>query len=286
METLGYREGRDISYEWRFAEGDYEGIPRHVAEIVRTRPDAILTQLSVMTRAFAKATTTIPIVGLIDDPVREGYTKPGSVLPTGNVTGLADLYTQCATKLFELLKACMPGPIRLAVLAPELSTTPVITEFLIVKEAAAREAGIDTVAFRFRDRDGFVSAIKSMPARGVRAITQVGLPTGMGIAEVVQLALGQGLPVVAASPFYNARFGYLLAFRGLYGDAADVDSSFRRQATQLDKVLRGTPATWIPFQMPERFVLGINRKTATALKIVIPEGVYLRAEKIYDGWDQ
>lgn len=276
MEGFGYKEGQNIAYEWRFAEDDLDRVPSLAAEVVALKPDAIVTQQAVNTHALAKATRTIPILGGIDDPIREGFAASGSaVMPRGNVTGFADRFSERWVKLFEVLKSCVPGLRRFAILAPE--GAPVALDLMRAVEAEASKLGIEAETTLFRTRDDIERAFASMPSKGVRAATANYGWTVMRPEELAELALRHRIALVGEWTGY-ARHG------GLLTHDADWGNVVHRQAIQLEKVLRGIPPSKIPFELPERWVLSINRKTATALKLTIPPEVYLRAEHVFEDW--
>jgi putative ABC transport system substrate-binding protein len=282
LQGLGYRIGKDITISWHHVAGDLEKLPEKAAEVVTAKPDVILTQSSVATRAIATTTRTIPIVGLIDDPVREGYVAEGSnVMPVANVTGLADRYSDNWPKLLEFLRACMPGLAKFGIVsASDDANNKDTAEFLRIIEASVRRSGMEPVSGLIRRDEDVVRTFESIREQGVRAAYYALGYKVRAIPELIQGALRCQLALVALQPAPVASYGFLLAYRSSFGDYVG------RQATQIDKILRGTPVSRIPFELPDQFTLGINRKTAHALKITIPQDVLLRADSVYDDWEK
>jgi putative ABC transport system substrate-binding protein len=274
MDGFGFAEGRQITYEWRFAEEDFSIIPRLAAELIATKPDAILTQQSILTRALSRQTATIPIVGVIDDPAREGFTG-GGVQPKGNVTGMADLFNERFAKMLEILKSIIPGFSRFAILAP--ADIPVILEFTGELSSKARNLGIEPFVTLFRNGDDIRRAFASMPASRIQVATPIYGWHHLTPPEIAELALASRVAAIAgwgaATPH-----GFLLAYE------ADFDDHAHRQATKIEKILRGAAPSSIPFEFPAKFRLTINRRTASLLKLSIPQQLYLRADEVFDTW--
>ena len=129
----------------------------------------------------------------------------------------------------------------------------------------------------FRDKDEVERAYAFMRSQGVRVVNSLGasLPGYVDSKAAARLALANGLATVSSSD-EQAADGYLLAY-----STSDADA-IGRMARQLDKILRGTPAGEIPFELPTTFKLSINMKTARALHLSIPRDLLLRAEKVYE----
>ena len=271
LDALGHREGRDIAYEWRHPAGDRERLARYAQEIAASSPDAIVAMGGISTRAIADSAKSIPILAWVDDPVRAGLASV-AMMPTGNVTGFADQGELRLHKALELLKAIIPGFRRFGVVEP--AGNAFAREVTLQLASVAATLGVEVVPARFTDRNGIEAALSGFAKSGVRAALVWPSPVIMTLGEVVAAATRHGIALVGEGQ--GARYGVLLAF------SPEIDA--RRLAVQLDKILRGVPVASIPFELPEKFVLEINRKTALALQVTIPPEIYLRATRVFDDW--
>jgi len=127
---------------------------------------------------------------------------------------------------------------------------------------------------RFRERTDIERGLSCFKAAGIRVALTLPAPALMPLEEVVETAVRHGVALVAEGG--GARYGMLLTF--------SPEIPALRLATQLAKVLRGVPVAQIPFERPEKFVMHVNRKTAKALGIGIPQEIYLLADHVYDEW--
>jgi putative ABC transport system substrate-binding protein len=273
MASHGYAEGKDIAYEWAYAGQDAARLPSLAAELVRMNPRALLGMGSLATRALSKATSAIPIVGSVGDPVTEGYTETVG-RPVGNVTGVSDLYPEIAAKMMQLLKSIMPELARFGIVAPRgLSITD---EFVGYHERAARRVGVEPVTTLVTSRDEIVRAYSMMRRQGIAAAYT---PFSAGFfddkAAIARLALESHVAAVDLYPGL-ARAGGLLSFSAIL---EDMDA---QMAQQLGRILGGAPVREIPFHLPTKYWIAINRKTATALGLSVPLELVLRADRIYD----
>lgn len=272
MESLGHAGDTRIDWQWRYAGRVIDRLPVHAAELVSTRPDAFVAPNSLTVRAAAQATTSIPIVGVVGNPFKEGYTHAIG-RPVANVTGISGAYQEVVHKMMEHLKLVMPGIARFGIVAPAgLSIT---AEFVEYHEEAARSVGIAPVTTLVTSRGEAERAFLAMRGLGIPAAFT---PFSAGFfpdkESIARLALESRVAVVDVSPGL-ATAGGLLTFSG-------VMDYTRTLAEQLDRVLRGTPVREIPFQQPTKFRLVVNRKTATALGISLPAEVLLRADTVIE----
>jgi putative ABC transport system substrate-binding protein len=206
------------------------------------------------------------------DPVRQGYTQSVS-RPTRNLTGVADRFPELAAKMMEALKAIVPGLARFAILGP--GNLPGADEFTRYWKEAVEGVGVEPVVTFVLSREELVHAFESMPARGIGAAWHW---PGNGFLEaepLAQLALAHR---VALGDFVQG----IVKAGGLVSYSAARHDRDRLLAEQLDKILRGTPVRDVPFQLPTKTWLEVNRRTAAALGHSIPAHVLVRADKVYD----
>jgi putative ABC transport system substrate-binding protein len=275
MRDLGYVEGKTVSFEFRFAEDDYKKLPALAAELVRLRPDVILTAAGPGATAAANATATIPII--VGSANEETLTRLAGNLarPTGNVTGFTLNSVEQELKCLQLLKELAPRTSRVAVLLnPD---NPSYRDYPGILAPAAGQLGLTLIRIEARNVSDLPQAFAAIAASGANAIYLIDdaalAGTGPARKQVSEWALKRGLPVV--SP--NAR---VASDGGLLSFGTDFNVLNRRAAAYVDKVLKGVKPVDLPVERPSVFNLSVNVKTAKALGIVIPQSLLLRADEV------
>jgi putative ABC transport system substrate-binding protein len=271
LRELGYVEGRNVAFEYRYAEGRPDRLAAHAAELVQLKVELIVAAGPAPLFAAGRVTSTIPIVALGgSDPVREGWAASLS-RPGGNVTGMTVTFPELSPKQLEILGLAVPGMNRVAVVrAPaELRTSEPL-------EAGAHALGLQ---LQFLDVDGpadFEAAFmraKRGRAQGLYAIATNTIVTHR--SALARLAIEYRLPSISEFPLF-AEAGFLLSY-GAYIDAAG-----RRAATYVDKILKGDRPGDLPIERPTEFELVINRTTARSLDITLAQPLLLRANRVID----
>jgi putative ABC transport system substrate-binding protein len=273
LRELGYIEGKNIIFEPRFAEGKFDRFPRFAAELVRLKVDVIVTWSTPAARAAKKATTTIPIVMLArGDPVRRGLVA-SLARPGGNITGMT---SQTDSPLFakhlELLKEVVPNLLLVAVLLdPRHSGS---SRSLKATEHVAGLLGLKIQSLEVRGPDDLESAFQVATKAGAQGlITFRHAPILRGRKRIVALAIKSRLPAIYGDKIF-VKAGGLMS----YGpDQADL---YRRQATYVDKILKGANPANLPVEQPKKFELLINLKTANQIGLTIPPEFLFRAHKV------
>jgi putative tryptophan/tyrosine transport system substrate-binding protein len=273
LAKLGWVVDRNLTIEWHFANKDRARLPALAAQIVRSGPDAILTFFSPPTTALQLATTTIPIVTSVGDPIGFGFTR-SYARPDGNITGLSLGYVESQRKSIELLRVAVPATRRLilGVAAHRASDVEGLTGAAV---AAARELGLvpETVLLA---TTADVQAVLRLDHTSVMMLYGFDGPSStLQEGEVIALALARRIPTVGGNS-ESVALGALLAYT-LYWD-----NNIQRIAAQLDKILRGVSPAQIPFELPSRSWLALNRKTARVLGIVLPSSLLARADEVID----
>ncbi|MBI4294415.1 MAG: ABC transporter substrate-binding protein [Betaproteobacteria bacterium] len=268
---LGYVEGRDISFESRWAQGNADLLPKLAAELVALEVDAIVTAGTPAAFAAKRATTTIPIVMATGVSVDTGMNESSSGLP-GNVTGLSDLAPGLSTRRLELLAQVVPGAAQLAVLWDQTNQAGslVVGEY----QDAARSLGSSLEVFGVRAPDDFDVALPAMARRGAGGF--IGVTSAMFFGErerLAALALECRLPAMFVRREY-AEAGALMAF------GAPIRDNYRRAAGYVDKIFKGARPADLPVDQPTGFELVINRKTAQALGLTIPQAMLHDAQLV------
>jgi putative ABC transport system substrate-binding protein len=273
LRQLGYVEGRDIAIEYRFAEGGYERLSELAAELVRLEVDVIVTHGTPGTQAAKEATRTIPIVmALVGDAVSTRLVV-SMARPGGNVTGSSFPFAEVAAKRLELLRETVPTATRIGVLLNPVN--PANVPAIRKMEPAARSLGVELLPLEVRRPDELEAVLSRGAAGRVDAVTIIDDPMFISHArQIAELALRSRLPTIGFRG--DAEAGGLMA----YGkDFADL---WRRAALFVDRILKGARPADVPVEQPTRFELVINRKTAHALGVTIPESILLRTDAILE----
>jgi len=272
MRDLGYVEGKNIGFVFRTAEGRSERFADLAAELVRLKVDIIVADSTNPSSAAKKATGTIPIVMTTSgDPVGSGlvasFARPG-----GNVTGLTSVSGELGGKLLELLKETVPGLNRVAIL---MLPGPVNDLFVKEMEPSARALGVKLIPLVFRGPEDFEDAFRSATKeRANGLIARPGPSTSaVDFKRLVELTVKNRLPALSTAN------GWVDA-GGLISYGADRKMMYRRAATYVDKILKGTKPADLPVEAPMKFEFEINLKTAKQIGLTIPPNVLARAQKV------
>jgi len=272
LRDLGYVEGRDIRFEIRGANEDFERLPDLAADLVRSGVDLIVAVSPPAIRAAENATSTIPIVMVSGtDPV-VGLFVASLAHPGGNVTGVTTYLPELAGKRLEVLRECVPGLRRVAVLAN--LRNPSSAAEARETEAAARTMALEIQVTDARLPEQYPDAFASMTRSGARAVFVTADPVLSSNRErIMQLAASHRLPAMYEWPEIVEAGGLLS-----YGPTlAEINT---RVAAYVDKILKGAKPADLPVERPTRFELAVNLKTAAALGITIPPAVVARAGRV------
>ena len=270
LRELGYVEGQNITIEYRFAEGQTERLPELAAELVRDDVQIIVAGATGV-RAAQRATTAIPIimVGYGGDPVRTGLVA-SLARPGGNITGSTLLFPDLSAKRLQLLREAVPKVGRVAVL---WNPTTKAQDWKEV-QMAAPALGLALQSVEVQGPEHFERAYGAMKREHADALLVLGDPlTFFHRKLIVDLAAKHGLPAMYNEREYAIDGGFMA-----YG--ADLFEDFRRAATYVDKILKGTKPADLPIERATKFKLVINLKTAKALGLTIPPSLLLRADEV------
>jgi putative tryptophan/tyrosine transport system substrate-binding protein len=273
MQDLGYVEGRDITFEHRFADGKPERLPALATELVRLKVDVIVTATNPTTVAAKLATSTIPIVMANgNDPVGAGLVA-SLARPGGNISGLTqDVGDELWGKRLELLKEVVPKLSRVAILWRP-SFEPNATRKKPTEEVA-QKLGLVVRFTEFQEADDFKNAFASMGKERVGGVLVFGDPVAFERrAQIADFAVRNRLPTI-----YNIR--EFVEVGGLMSYGASLADQWRRAATYVDKILKGAKPAELPVEQPMKFEFIINVKTAKQIGLTIPPNVLARADKV------
>jgi putative ABC transport system substrate-binding protein len=272
LRDLGYVEGRDIRFEIRAANEDFERLPELAADLVRSRVDLIVAVSSPAIRAAENATSTIPIVMVSGtDPVA-GLFVASLARPDSNVTGVTTYFPELAGKRLEVLRECLPGLRRVAVLAN--LRNPSSAAAARETEAAARAMALEIQVVDARLPEQYPDAFATMTRGGAHAVFVTTDPILSSNRErILQLAVSHRLPAI-----YEWR--EIVEAGGLLSYGSSLAEVNTRVAAYVDRILKGAKPADLPVERPTRFELAVNLKTAAALGITIPAAVVTRAERV------
>ncbi len=275
MRDLGYVEGRNLTIEYRDAEGKIERLPALAAELVALKVDVIVAPSTPAVLAAKQATRTVPIVFIGAADAVTSTLVTSLARPGGNVTGLSNLASELIGKRLEQLKRAVLGISRVAVLwQPGELDERTEKDYLKAAEDAARALGVRPQLVEARGPQDFEWAFSEMTTARAGALTV--LPFSMFRNErrrLVDLAAKNRLPAVYPEREY-VDSGGLMAY------GANLADLFRRAATYVDRILKGTRPGDLAIEQPTKFELVINLKTAKALGITIPQSLLLRADEV------
>jgi len=275
LRTLGYSEGRNISFEYRWHAAKFDRLPTLAAELVKLNVDVILTAGPQPTLAAKAATATIPIVFVtVYDPVGLGLAE-SLARPGGNITGFQTaVQGGFGGKQLELLKEAVPTISRVAVLM--IPANPLHRPYLEQTRPAAAALKLKLQVVEARTPEDLDKAFEAAVREHADAMHVYGDSiTFLHRKRVAELALQSRLPTIYLfKP--NVEAGGLLSYGPSEPDMC------RRAATSVDKILKGAKAGEIPIEQPIKFEMAINFKTAKALGLTIPPSLLARADQVIE----
>jgi len=262
LDALGYIEGKNVRFVYRYAKGHNEQLPDLANELVGLNVDLIFTWRTDAVLAAKQATATIPIVmGVIGDPVRSGIVT-NLARPGGNITGCSLRVAELEAKRSQLLKEVVPGLSRVAILLnPTNRYMPLALEST---QKGAQVLHVSLAVYEVHDTTtldaAFVTLTKDRPnAFLVPADTFLVSQR----SRIAQFAIENKLPSVYS-------FREYIEAGGLIAYTPNYDELFRRAASYVDKILKGANPGELPIEQPSTFQLFINLKTARALGLTVP----------------
>ena len=275
LRALGYDEKRNVVYLVRFAEGASERLPALAAELVSLRPDVIFTHTARGAEAAANATRTIPIViGPVGEATLERLAG-NLARPVGNVTGLTLYSLPLEEKCLQLLKELAPRTSRVAVLVnPD---DPGWRHHPGVLADAARQLGFVLIRVDARNASELPKAFAAMVDGRIDAIFLGDDAALAGSADVrkrtSEWAIRHRMPLASTS-------SRVTAAGGLVAVGTDIAALGRRAAYYIERILNGAVPADLPVERPTTYTLTINRKTAAALGLAVPQALLLRADEV------
>ena len=273
LRDLGWVEGRNIAFEYRFAAGKKKRLPALAEELIRLKVEIIVVAGTSATRAAQRATKTIPIVMMVAaNAVKNGFVA-SLIRPGGNITGMTDRAEGLDGKLLELLKESLPNLRRVAFFWK--SYNPSQARRFNAALPDARALGLTLQSLKFGNAKEFETAFEAVVRERTEALF---VPGGMWNSHgrrISAFAAQNRLPLVS-----NVARAVKKNTFGLMAYGPDFPSVYRRSASYVDRILKGAKPADLPVELTRKFALTINLKTAKALGITIPPDLLLRATKV------
>jgi putative tryptophan/tyrosine transport system substrate-binding protein len=276
LAELGWTNGHNLRMDVRWSPGNIERMRALAKEIVSLQPDVIVGSNTPTTHALQRETRAIPIVFvLVADPEGEGFVESLS-RPGRNLTGFIYLEAALASKWLQLLTEIAPGIKRVAMIFNPENAPGGGLYFQTTFETAARSLKLEPITAAVRS-DAEIETVMTALAR----------PPGSGLvlspdsfmfvhrATIISLAAQYNVPAVY-SETVHVQDGGLLSY-GPYAD--DI---FRRSASYVDRILRGAKPAELPVQLPIKFKMVVNAKTAKGLSLTVPQSILLRADEVIE----
>ena len=273
LRELGYTEGKDLVIEQRHMEaGQSDKLRGLAAELVRLKVDVIVASGGAEAEAAKQTSTTIPIVFTVHaDPVGTGLVD-SLARPGGNVTGLSDFHGDLVAKRLELIKEVAPSASRIAFFWNSASTTG--PSQLKQLQTAAPALGITLLSFEVKRPDDFERAFTAMRKERPAALVVHGNPLlATHRSQIFEFAVKHRLPTIYTHEQW-------VEAGGLMSYGAHFPDLWRRAATYVDKILKGTRPADLPVEQPIKFYLVISLKAAKQIGLTIPPNVLARADRV------
>jgi len=277
LADLGWSDGSNLRMDVRWGGGDVNQIRTFAKELIAMQPDVILAQGTPVTAALQQETRTIPIVFVVvTDPVGEGFVA-GLPLPGGNITGFITSEAAMGSKLLDLLLDIAPGINRVAMLFNPDTAPGGGKYYLGDFETAARASKVEPIAARAQS-DAEIEAV----------ITTLGREPGGGLIVMPDFfMLNHVRPILLQAARNNVPTIYPWRYvvtkeGGLISYGPDFKDIVRRAAPYVDRILRGAKPADLPVQVPVKFEMALNVKTAKVLGLTVPASLLLRADEVIE----
>jgi len=274
MRELGYVEGNDYGFEVRYADGNVSRIPAQIEELVRLKPDIIVSGTTAGVIAAKKLTNTMPIVcAALTNPIEFGvaasYARPG-----GNVSGVLMTVEDLPTKLLALAVEVIPGANKIGLLV--YYDNPIQPALQRTLEPAVNALGVELTVLEIVSPNDLHAAFQRLARERVKVVLM--LPDFMFLNErkrIALFAMAERLPTMSGFR-ENVEDGGLMSY------GVDLRESFRRTATFVDKILKGAKPGDLPIEFPTKLELLINLTTAKVLELSIPPTLLARADEVIE----
>jgi putative tryptophan/tyrosine transport system substrate-binding protein len=277
LQELGWVEGRNIQIDYRWAGSDADRIQAMAKELVNLQPELIVGHSTPVVAALQRETKTIPIVFMtVSDPVGSGFVV-SLPRPGGNMTGFVNFESSLGGKWVELLKEIAPSVARAGIIFNP-DTAPHADYYLRPFEAAARSYAVELVEAVVRSREDIEPVIARLAAGrdgGLAVMPDIFTAEQRNLDLIISLAARYRLPTI-----YPNRF--MATTGGLVSYGIDNGDLWRRAPAYVDRILKGAKPSDLPVQLPTKFELVVNLKTAKSLGLEVPSILLARADELID----
>ena len=274
LTRLGWKSNSDLRIELRWGAGDTDRIRILAKELVGLQPDAIFAQTTPVVDALANETQKIPIVFVtVSDPVGSGFAK-SLTHPGGNITGFTFVESAMGSKWVELLREIAPSTARVALIFNP-ATAPPLKFYLPSIQTAASSFGIQVLVTPVHVKDEIESVVAAQAHDpGGSLIVMPDSFNAVNYELIISLAARYGVPALYANDF--ARSGGLISY------GSDFAETFHLAAGYIDRILKGAKAGELPIQLPTKFNLTLNLRTAKALGLIVPQSLRVAADEVIE----
>jgi putative ABC transport system substrate-binding protein len=275
LPELGWRRGTNIQIDLRWVATDFNRMQAIAKELVQSQPDLIEVTSTPATAAILRETHTIPVVfAIVSDPLGSGFIQ-SLAQPGGNATGFINIEASLGGKWVELLKEIAPRISRVSMLFNP-KTAPQTEYYRPSLEAAAASLGVAVVASPVSNPDEIEKAIVGLGENAALIVVPDIFTAAQSQRDlIISLAASHRIPVIASVAQF-IRAGGLISY------GVDLPALQRRAATYVDRILKGIRPQDLPVQLPTKFELVINLKTARGLGLDIPTTVLARADEVIE----
>ena len=277
LAELGWSEGRNLSLDVLWGADSVDRIRTFARELVASRPDVILAASTPVTAALHRETQTIPIVFVVvSDPVGDGFVA-SIAHPGGNITGFLHSESGIGAKMLQLLNQIFPGVKRVATLFNPDTAPGGGTYYLRDLEAAARSYRIQAITARVKsdaEIEAVLTSVSAEPGGGLIVLPDPSMFNR--VKTIVSLATRTNVPAIYPWKFAVTRDGGLLSY------GPDLIDIYRRSAAYVDQVLRGVKPADLPVQVPIKFEMAVNARTAKALGLTVSPSLLVAADEVIE----
>jgi putative tryptophan/tyrosine transport system substrate-binding protein len=274
LEELGWTDGRNVRIDYRFGGGDATLVPKLAKELIELRPEVIVAATTPAATAVRQQTLSIPIVYVqVPDPVAAGFVT-NLAHPEGNITGFSVFEFSIGGRWLQVIKECAPGVSRVAVVFDPAN--PSWAAYLRTIEAAAPSFSMHLAPVGVSNVGEIETNIASFAREPHGALVVLpGAVTILHRGPIIATAARHRLPAV-----YPYRF--FVTNGGLMSYGVDLRVLYKQAASYVDRLLKGAKPADLPVQLPSKFELAVNLKTAKALGLEVPPTLLARADEVIE----
>jgi putative ABC transport system substrate-binding protein len=274
LEELGWTEGRNIQFDYRWTDGRFDRLDPYAAELISLSPDAVLATNAPTLVALQKATRSIPLVFVqVVDPVSEAFV-PSLSHPGGNITGFTHFEHTIGGKWLQLIKEIAPRVNKVAVIWNPNNVS--VNGFMLKIKEAAPSLAVEAVEAHVQNPaeiDHAIAALAQEPNTGL--IVPPDFTTVVNRAQITALAARNNLPTIYP-------FRLFVTSGGLMSYGINLREMYVKAASYFDRILRGEKPSDLPVQTPTKYELIINVKVAKALGLDVPTNLLFTADEVVE----